>query len=354
MHAAASRARSAVRVASLVAPGRIELREEPDPIPEPGGIVLRVRVALTDGTDLKAFRRGHPQMPMPTRFGHEFSGEVVALGAGTRGWNVGEPVMAVHSAPDFTCFWCRRAQEELCETVMSSKILGAYGELLALPARILACNAYRKPDGLSFEAAAFLEPLACVVHAQEAAQFRSGDELAIVGDGGFGLLHALLARAGGARPILVGRHPERLALAQSLGVERTVLAAHPGCDANAACSEAIREATGGRGADMAIECTGRAEVWAAIPAAVRRGGTAVLFGGLPAGTAVPFEAARLHYDEVRILSPFHFTPSAVRRAYELLAANVLPVESLIGARVPLAQIWEAFDAMARGVALKVA
>ena len=70
------------RVAMLIAPRRIELREERVPHAPPGGIVVRVRAALTDGTDLKAYRRGHPKMPMPTRFGHEFSGDVAALGEG--------------------------------------------------------------------------------------------------------------------------------------------------------------------------------------------------------------------------------------------------------------------------------
>src|SRR5262249_14111084 len=107
-----------MRAGYLIAPRAIEVRDEPMPSPPEGGIVVRVRVALTDGTDLKAYRRGHPQMPMPTRFGHEFAGDVAAVGTGVDAFGVGDAVACVHSAPCGSCFWCSQDQEELCEHVM--------------------------------------------------------------------------------------------------------------------------------------------------------------------------------------------------------------------------------------------
>ena len=325
-----------MRAGYLIAPRTIEIRDDALPQPEPGGLVLRVRVALTDGTDLKAFRRGHPQMPMPTRFGHEFSGDVAAIDAAVTAFAVGDPIMSVHSAPDGTCWWCVRGEEELCERVMETKILGAYAEYVALPAHIVARNVFRKPDGVSYEAAAFLEPLACVVHAQQMLAPKPGDVVAVIGDGGFGILHALVARANGARAILVGRREERLALANALGIADTL-------DARAGdVAAALRARTAGRGVDAVVESTGALDVWEAAPSYVRRGGAVVLFGGLPGGTRVAFDAARLHYDEVRLLSPFHFTPRAVRAAYDLLAARAFDVERLISARYSLDRLEAAF------------
>lgn len=327
---------------------QIEIRDVAIPEVESGGVVVRVRVALTDGTDLKAFRRGHPQMPMPTRFGHEFSGDVVAVGPGVRTFFVGDAIMCVHSAPDGTCWWCVRGEEELCERVMETKILGAYAEYIAVPAHIVARNAFLKPPGLSYEAAAFLEPLACVVHAQQQLAVRPGDVVAIVGVGGFGILHALVVRALGATPLLIGRRSERLAFARRLGISAVI-------DSSAQdVAAAIAEHTAGRGADAVIECTGAREVWEAAPALVRRGGTVVLFGGLPGGTQVSYDAARLHYDEIKLLSPFHFTPHAVRRAYELLAAHEVDVEPLISERFPLTHLEAAFQKLAEGTGLKFA
>ena len=328
-----------MRTGYLVAPERIELREEAIPRAEPGGVVVRVRIALTDGTDLKAFRRGHPQMPMPTRFGHEFSGDVAEVGMGVTAFRDGDPIMSVHSAPDGTCYWCLRGDEELCERVMETKILGAYAEYIAVPPHIIARNAFAKPADVSYEAAAFLEPVSCVVHACDMLAPRPGDTVVIVGDGGFGLLHALVVRALGARPIVVGRRDERLALAAALGIAETI-------DARSEdIVSAVLARTAGRGADAVVESTGALDVWERAPALVRRGGTVVLFGGLPRGTRVAFDAARLHYDELKVISPFHFTPRAVRRAYDLIATHALDVEPLISDRFALARLAEAFQAL---------
>ncbi len=98
------------RVAMLVSPKTIELREEAVPPAPQGGIVVRVRAALTDGTDLKTYRRGHPKMPLPTRFGHEFSGDVAAVAPGVIAFAAGDPVMCVHTAPCGQCYWCRNGQ----------------------------------------------------------------------------------------------------------------------------------------------------------------------------------------------------------------------------------------------------
>src|SRR5580693_6423859 len=94
----------------LEKPGRLSLSELEVPKPGPGEVLIRVEAATTCGTDLKAFRRGHPQIPMPGPFGHEYSGVVVAAGDGAK-FAVGEAVMGVHSAPCRHCFWCLHGQE---------------------------------------------------------------------------------------------------------------------------------------------------------------------------------------------------------------------------------------------------
>ena len=336
----------------LIAPTQIELRDIPVPEPGPGEVVVRVRVALTDGTDLKAFRRGHPQMPMPTRFGHEFSGDVAAVGTGVTRFAPGDAIMSVHSAPCGACWWCEHDEAELCAQVMKTKILGAYAEFIVLPPHIVAQNAYPKPAHLSYEAAAFLEPLACVVHSIASLALRSDASVAIVGDGGFGLLHALVAATRtSTRPLLIGRRAARHAGARGFGTFDVLDATGKSSDEVAVL---VRERTQGRGVDAVIESTGTQSVWESAPDLVRRGGTVSLFGGLPGGTRVAYDAARLHYDEIKLISPFHFGPRAVRAAYDLLDARALVLEPLVDERYALAELERAFARLAAGDGLKYA
>ncbi len=335
----------------LIAPATIELRDEPVPEPGPGEVIVRVRAALTDGTDLKAYRRGHPQMPMPTRFGHEFSGDIAAVGVGVTAFAPGDAIMSVHSAPCGTCWWCANDEAELCADVMATKILGAYAEYLTLPPHIVQRNAFRKPASLSYEAAAFLEPLACVVHSIRWLQAKPAAQIAVIGDGGFGILHALVLRTlGFPDAVIVGRRPARLAVARAYGLA-TIDAV--GIDTDGVAT-LLRERSGGRGMDAVVESTGTAVVWEAVPHFVRRGGTVSLFGGLPGGTRVSFDAARLHYDEVRVVSPFHFGPRAVREAYELLASGAIDPTPLVSERFKLADLGRAFAALDGGDGLKYA
>ncbi len=334
-----------MRVATLVAPKQIELRDEVSPQAEPGGIVVRIRAALTDGTDLKTYRRGHPKMPMPTRFGHEFSGDVEAVGAGVTAFAPGDAVMCTHTAPDGTCFWCRQGQEELCERVMPDMILGAYADLIAVPPRVVEQNCFHKPAGVSYAQGAFLEPLACVVHSLALLAPEAGSTVAVLGNGGFGILHALLLQRHGIDALLFGRRTERLTLAAELGLQSIDSRAVP-------IERSILERTDGRGADAVIECTGTVEMWESAPSLVRRGGRVSFFAGLPGDARVNFLAARLHYDEVQLIAPFHFGPADVRVAYELISELDLPLERLISHVYRLDEIGTAFQRLDAGEGMK--
>src|SRR5947199_10352172 len=119
--------------AYLIAPGIIELRRVPMPTPGDGQVLLRVERALAGGTDRKAFLRGHPMIPMPGPFGHRYAGTVAALGPGAPPFEIGQPVMGVHSAPCGVCDQCRKGREHLCPDVMREKVLGAFAQYLCIP-----------------------------------------------------------------------------------------------------------------------------------------------------------------------------------------------------------------------------
>lgn len=327
----------------------MSLCQMPRPVPGPGEIVLRVRAALTCGTDVKSLLRGHPKFPMPTMFGHEFAGEIAAVGEGLRGFREGDAVMAVPTAPCGSCYFCTRCQENLCATLMATYVVGAFAEYVKLPARVVATNVYPKPAGVSYPVAALLEPLSCVIHGLETVPLRTDDTVVLLGAGAISLLHLLLLRTHGVEDIVViGRRPSRAEYARHLGATEVLVG-----DLELA-RERVRARSGGRGADVVIECTGQIEVWEAAPGFARRGGTVVLFGGCPPGSHVSVDTQRLHYDQLRVVSPFHFTPRSVRRAYDLLTTDAFAGHALISGVYPLPQLPQALDAHQRGDGIKFA
>lgn len=332
--------------AFLSSPGKIVMKETDTPRPSEGELLIRIRAALTCGTDLKAFLRGHSLIPMPGPFGHEFSGTVVEKGKGVRKFRAGDHVMAVHSAPCLDCQYCRKGLFNLCSDIMSTKVLGAFAEYILLPRRIVSQNAFIKPDDLSFSEAAFLEPLACVVHGLETLDIKRGDTVFVIGAGPIGLLHLLLARSRGARVLITGLEEDRLKTAESLGADLAF-------DPSYALGK-VKDFTGGMGADFVFECTGQPSIWESSVDYVRKGGTVVLFGGCKPGSEVKFNAGRLHYDEITIKGTFHFTPKDVKKAMLLLKEKKIRVRRLISGTYALSDIHKAFQLLMKGQGIKYA
>jgi len=349
LEAAPQITRTHLRQAVLVEPGRIELRDYVAPHPGPGELLIQIRCALSCGTDLKTFRRGHPLWELPMPFGHEFSGVVMEAGEGVTAFKPGDEVMAAPTAPCGICFYCQHGQENLCDDAVGRMVHGAYADVLVLPAHVVAQNTFIKPANLPFEEAALLEPLSCVVHAIEMARPDKNETVVILGGGAFGLIHMLALRAAGVREVVVvGRGADRLKWAENLGADRVV-------DARSGDATAeIARLNGGFGPDLVIECTGHVEVWQDAFARVRRGGRVVFFGGCPPGTALDVDTRRMHYDNLTLMAPFHYRPRDVRRAYELLAGRVLNAGAIVNARMRLGELAQVFDMLERGVVLKCA
>src|SRR3989441_8376391 len=243
----------------------------PWPTPGPGEIVVKIDAALTCGTDVKTLRRGHPVMipRLPTVFGHELAGTVSAVGAGVSDLREGDRVVAANSAPCGACALCVGGRANLCEDLLF--VNGAYGEAIALPPRLVQRNVVKLGRALPTAKAAFAEPLACALLGIERSRLESGQTIAIFGAGPLGCLLGMVAAARKARVVLVGKAGWRLDRVRRLGIGQYL-------DATADDPiGAVREATGGRGADVTVDATGRPEVWEQAIDATSRGGTVVFF-----------------------------------------------------------------------------
>lgn len=339
-----------MQAAILYGPQQVALEDRPYPVAGATEVLVKVAVATTCGTDLKVFRQGgHPRMiTPPALFGHEFSGTIAAVGARVTDFRAGMRVVANNSAPCAACFYCHRGQPNLCEQLLF--INGAYAEYLLIPERVVRTNLLTLPASMSHEVACLTEPLACVLHCLDHVALYPGETVVVNGDGPSGLLLAAVAVRRGARVMLCGRAPQRLALAQQIGVETVIDYA-----AVADQVEAVRERTEGRrGADVAIEAVGRPEVWETTVAMVRKGGQAIFYGGCPRGTGIRLDTHAMHYDQLTLRGVFHNTPQHVRQALDLLADDTFPARPLITHTLPLARLSEAFELMATRQALKVA
>jgi L-iditol 2-dehydrogenase len=293
-----------VKAQRFYGPGDLRLEELPRPEPGEGEVLVQVEVALTDGTDLKTYQRGHPRLlsEIPGPFGHEFCGIDVATG---------RRVVAANSAPCGHCAACQAGRETLCHRL--ELLNGAYAEFLLVPKPIASRNLLPVPAGLAPEVAALVEPLACCLHGVERAEVKPGQVVAVLGVGPIGLMLCACVADAGGYPVTVGGRPERHRLAPAFG-------ARPGDPADA---------------DVVIEAAGTEQAWRDALELVQPGGTVLFFGGLEAGTQIAVDTYRLHYEELTLRGSFHHTPRHVRAALVFLASGAYPWERLITHEVSL-------------------
>jgi len=332
----------------FLAPGKLDFRQVAVPDIAADEILVKVRTALTCGTDVKTYKRGHLKYDPPTLFGHEFGGDIVAVGSQVRGFAVGMRVVAGNTAPCNACYFCKHGQPNLCDDLIVN--LGAFAEYIRIPARIVAQNLFTIPADMSYRAAALTEPLACVIHGQDLVNIQMGDTVAIVGAGGpIGLMHLQVARHSGATQLIaIDINDARLAVAQRCGATRIVNSTRENALA------IVRELTVGRGADVVIESAGALPAWQLALDLVRKGGRVLWFGGLPSGTKIELDTTRVHYDEISIFGGYHLTPLTAHKAFDLLRAGIVDAATLITDERPLARLEEALQMMADGRAVKIA
>jgi threonine dehydrogenase-like Zn-dependent dehydrogenase len=331
-----------VRAAVFLEPGRWELQTRPRPDAGPGHALLRVAACGLCGTDLHIFH-GRFDADFPVVPGHEFSGEVVAVGAGVEHVAPGDRVSVDPVIPDGVCDPCRRNLPHLCVNLRAPGIQldGGFATHCLLPARQLLAI----PASLSYEDAALLEPLACVLHGLDLVQIRPGDRAAIIGAGWIGLLMLQCVRLRGAAHITVAEPVAfKRERARALGADVVV------DPRETPIADAVAASTPG-GVDIAIECVGSAPTAREATQVVREGGTVLFFGVAPPDAEIPVNPFTVYRRELRIVGSFS-TPQKHSHAMRLAAGKRVELMSLVTHRFGLDQIGEAMDCLASGAAIK--
>jgi L-iditol 2-dehydrogenase len=305
-------------------------------------VLVRVKVALTCGTDLKVWKRGyHARMIQPPApFGHELAGIVEETGKRVNGGvRKGMRVFPANSAPCNVCFYCKKGQPNLCEDLLFNN--GAYAEFIRIPGRIVRQNMLEIPDGVSFADAAMAEPLACVLRGIHETGIKAGDTAVVIGCGAIGLKFIRILAQRNVRVIAIGKRKSQMEIARRLGAA----AAFDVAEVENPVA-AVRQLTeGARGADAVIEAVGRAQTWEWALQIVRKGGTVNQFSGCPSGTVVKLDPAALHYGEITIKSTFHHTPQFIREALDTIARGEIRASDFVTGEVHLEELPQVFHDM---------
>ena len=324
---------------------QVEIKE-----PKDDEVQVKIMATLTCGTDVKTYRRGHPLLikKVPSGFGHEFSGVITKIGKNVIGFNIGDRVVAANSAPCGECFFCKKGDYNLCENL--EFLNGAYAEYINIPKAIVKRNLLKLSDDVSFEEAAFAEPLANVLHGIDKTEIKAGQSVGVFGLGPIGLLFVKMAKMKGARVIAAGRNPLKLKMAKTFGNADEVVDLSKYKNPQKIFQNFSDDK---KGLDVAIECVGLPEIWEDMFKYTRRGGTIHLFGGCKSGTKISIDTKRLHYDQIKVISIFHHTPKYFRQALKLISENKINVKDLITTTMPLSETETALKMQSEGKAIKV-
>ncbi|WP_196600315.1 zinc-binding dehydrogenase [Pectinatus frisingensis] len=335
-----------MKAARYYGPENIKIEEIPIPEPGAGEIIVKNKVALTCGTDVKIYTRGYPLFKPPFIFGHEASGIVYKAGDGVTAFKTGDSVVAHNSAPCNSCYYCKQGQQSMCVNAIFN--LGAFSEYQRISAQIVKQNVFHIPEGMSFKDAALTEPFSCAVYGVSEIGIEAGDTVVINGAGPIGLMFTRLAYFRGAKIIVTDLCDERLEAAKKMGASVVINARD--------CTDIVgivkNHTDDGRGADVSIEAVGLPSTWESTVLMARKGGRVLLFGGTKSGSSFTIDTTLLHYSQLTIKGVFHTTPKYVQKAFNLIKNGMISAEDFVGASYPLEKLEEALLEHKQGKVIK--
>jgi len=307
----------------------VRLQEMPVPPIGPGELLMKVVASGVCGSDVMEWYR---RDKVPLVLGHEVAGAVVAVGDGVERFRPGDRVAATHHVPCNTCHYCLSNHHTVCETLLRGTHFepGGFAEFLRAPAINVDRGVFHIPDGVTYEEASFMEPLACVLRGQKNARLRPGQTVLVLGSGISGLLHIGAARALGAGLVAAADSiPFRLNKAREMGAD---LVLHRDED----ILEQLRRANEGRLADLVVIC-----FEGFIPLALKavdKGGTVLFFAGAPEGAALPAAINDLFWrTEITLTSTYAGGPADCTTALKLIRERAVPVLKTVTHRLPMAE-----------------
>lgn len=323
-----------MRVAKYYERDDVRLEEMPVPDIGPGEMLVQVEVCGLCGSDLMEW---YADSKAPAVLGHEPVGFVSRLGSGVQGFVEGDRVFVHHHVPCFVCHYCRRGNYSCCQAFGESRIHpGGFAEYIRVPAANVERDVLRLPEGVGFEEATLIEPIACAIRGMRRSGLREGDTVLIIGVGVSGLLFTQLSRLWGAGLVVASDPVDyRLRTAGELGADRLVDPLERPLETE------LQELNEGRGADLVIVTVGSVEAMEEGLRCVGKGGTVLLYAPLPPGDTLPVEVHDLLFSELTLVSTYSCGPYETRTALRFIERGRVQTQGLITHRFGLDEVGEA-------------
>lgn len=310
-----------MRAASLFGIGDLRVIDKEVPKISEYEVLIKVGACGICGTDLHFFK-GEWKVNTPLVLGHEFSGTVVQVGSKVDGIKVGDHVVAEPNVLCGKCKYCRMSEKNFfCENIQAIGVTvdGAFAEYVKAPER----NVYRIPEDMSFEEAALIEPLACIIRGIDRVGISVGSNVAIVGTGPIGLLMIQVVKHYGASKVFaLDIVEDRLRLAQELGATHVINSKQKDPE------KTILEMTGNLGVDTSIECVGSSPAIDVALRLVRRGGKLLIFGVAPEQDVWQVKPFELYDKEISIFASYR-SPYTFQRAVRLASSGSLKLKPIV-------------------------
>ncbi len=335
--------------------GPQDLKIEDVQEPEAGAkeVKLKIHACATCGTDAKIYNHGHPRLEPPQIIGHEIAGEIVAVGAEVAGFKIGDRVQVIAAIPCGECWACLEGKMTICPNQLSMgyQFPGGFAQYMIVPHEVIRVGGLNLiPQNVSYEEASVVEPLACVLNAQELVRVGPGDQVLVMGAGPIGCLHVRLARALGAKEVfLADINGSRLALSSN------VVKPDRSIDMSSEdLATVLKEITGGRGPDVIITAAPSGQAQEQAIEMAKPGGRVSFFGGLPKDKPfIQADSNLVHYKELMLMGANGSSPAHNKAALALIASGKVKVADLITTRVSLDDVQKGIEAVLSGEAIKV-
>lgn len=298
----------------------------------PDEVLVKVRASAICGSDLHIARGLHPSAPLPVTIGHEFSGDVVAVGSQVTNARIGQRVTVEPCIVCGKCDACRHGNYGYCEHISFTyrRGDGAMADYVVVKEPYV----YELPEYLSYETGALIEPLSVATHAVRRADIRLGETVLIIGAGAIGMMVAAMCRRSGAARIIIADFSDaRLEAALQVGATDAVNSGRVDLE------EEVRRLTNGKGVDKSFECVGRESCFLQAIMTLKANGTCTVVG-IYEKPMVTFPASRLVTHEIHIQGAQGYCwdfPIAIA------AARDLPMERFVTHTFPMDQLQQALE-----------